>query len=339
MLGMGANSMYKKLTAALVASAILLPAATLGAGSEVPIKISGSEAPKGVQQIAIGAFNVGFIFESVDQTAATGGMIGAFGGATKAKSELAGVTPAMMQQITDAAYADFSQRLTSAGYTVVAPAQMFADPAMQKAKGQAGPVDIKIALEKGSKGQATFFKPTELPQLLMMPGDFVGSGLSSMALNMAAGMNSYAMSSYAKSAGVGVVDVVYLVDFSDQKRPGAFSLAGLKVNAALSITANYSRVSFIAPSGRQAIMTIKTPTTVEGEFITKDDATSGADKTMQVAANVAGGIAAGFGFGGMRFGKTRKFTFTAKPGNYEEGATKAASLTNERVVGQLQALR
>lgn len=45
------------------------------------------------------------------------------------------------------------------------------------------------------------------------------------------------------------------------------------------------------------------------------------------------------GLGGLRFGKTRKFEFTAKPGNYEEGAVNAASLANEKVVAALAAGR
>ena len=59
----------------------------------------------------------------------------------------------------------------------------------------------------------------------------------------------------------------------------------------------------------------------------------------QAVGNVAGGVAASFGMGGFGLGKTRKFEFTAKPGNYEQGATKAASLANERVAVQLSAMK
>ena len=59
----------------------------------------------------------------------------------------------------------------------------------------------------------------------------------------------------------------------------------------------------------------------------------------QAVGNVAGGVAAAFGMGGFGLGKTRKFEFTAKPGNYEQGATKAASLANERVSAQLSAMK
>ena len=46
------------------------------AGTPVPLKVSGQDAAKGVTQVAIGAFNVGFIFQSVDSTKAMDGLSG-----------------------------------------------------------------------------------------------------------------------------------------------------------------------------------------------------------------------------------------------------------------------
>jgi len=329
----------RKLLSAAAIAALLVQPVIANAKDVEPVKISGPANAKGVTTVAIGAFNVGFIFESIDQTAASGGLMGAFGGTTKAKSALVGVTPEMMQAVTDAAYADFVQQLAAGGYTVQPTAELFGHGALAKTKSQDVPLDINIALEKGSKGKATYFKPTALPSLLMIPGDFLGSGMSSMGINMSAGQASMALNNYARESGVGVVDVVYLIDFSQQKRPGAFSFGGLQVNSALSVSADYSRMTLIAPNGKQSVITIKAPVAVEGEFVEKSDASSGTDKALQSGANVAGGVAAVMGFGGLRFGKTRKFEFTAKAGNYEEGAAKAASLASELLIGRLGALR
>ncbi len=323
---------------AAIAFAGAAPDAAKAANDE-PFKISGADAVRGTTNVAIAAFNVGFIFESVDQTAATGGMIGAFGGTTKAKSELVGVTPEMMQSVADAAYADFAAQMAAKGFSLVAPSTIFADPAVIKAKPMMAPLEISIALEKGSKGKAVFLKPAALPSMLMMTGDFTGSGFSSMGLAMAAGQTNGALNQYARSSGATVVDVTYLIDFSNQKRPGAFSLSGIQVNAGLSVAASFSKVTLVAPSGKQSTLVVRQPVAVEGDFVEATDTTSGTGKATQAAANVAGGVAAAFGFGGLRFGKTRKFAFTAKPGNYEAGATKAATLANERVVNQLVALR
>jgi hypothetical protein len=335
--------MFKTYRASTVLAASLLllatsPLPSLAKSSE-PLKVQDKGAVRGASQLAIAAFNVGFIFESVDATAATGGLIGAFGGTTKAKSSLVGVTPEMMQKIADAAYADFVAQAEAKGFTVVAADSVFASADMERAKGDAGPTDINIALEKGSKGKATYYKPAVLPRQIMLAGDFVGSGLSSMGLNMQAGMNGMAVSGYARSSGTPVVDVVYLIDFSDQKRPGAFSFGGLNVNANLSVVPTYSRMTVVGANGKQNGVTFSQPVSVEGDFIEMADASSALDKTSQAVGNVMGGLAAAAGYGGFRLGKTRKFEFTAKPGSYEEGAAKLASLANERLVSVLSMQR
>lgn len=311
----------------------------LMAKSSDPLKVQDKGAVRGASQVAIAAFNVGFIFESVDATAATGGLVGAFGGATKAKSSLVGVTPEMMQKVADAAYADFVAQIEGQGLTVVPAASVFASTEMERAKGDPGPTDINVALEKGSKGKATYYKPSALPRQIMLAGDFVGSGLSSLGLNMQAGQNGMAVSQYAKSAAMPVIDVVYLIDFSDQKRPGAFSLGGLKVNANLSVVPAYSRMTVIGANGKQNAATFNQPVSVEGDFIDVADASSALDKTSQAVGNVLGGLAAAAGYGGFRLGKTRKFEFTAKPGSYEEGAVKVASLANTRLATVIAAQR
>jgi hypothetical protein len=325
---------------ALTASAMALAMPTVSwAGNSEPIKVSGAEAVKGTTQIAIGAFNVGFIFQSVDQTATSGGLMGAFGGATKTKSSLVGVTPQMMQKVADDAYADFVVQLAAKGFTAQAPAALFGHATMINPHAQPAPVEINVTLEKGSKGKVTYFKPTALPALILIPGDFTGSGMSSIGINMAAGQANYALSTYAKASGVPVIDVTYMIDFSNTQRPGAFSFGGLKVNSGVSVSAGYSRLSLLAANGKHSVLTINQPVAVVGEFIDQRDTTSGFGKTSQTVGNVAGGIAAGLGFGGMRFGKTREYEFSAKPGNYEAGATKAATLANALLTDRLAGLR
>lgn len=327
------------LVAAIAALALVAPGRLIAETAEQPLKVSGQEALRGSTAVAVGAFNVGFIFESTDQTEATGGLIGAFGGTTKAKSELAGVSPEMMQKIADAAYGDFVAQLAAGGFTVQDPGQVFAAPALAKPSAQKMPAEVNIALEKGSKGKAVYYKPGVLPVLVFLPGDFTGSGMSSIGANMAAGQANGQFHAFAKQQGVPIVDVTYLIDFSDQKRPGAFSFGGLAVNANLSVSAKFSRMTVIGANGKTTTVTFKAPVSVDGDFIEKQDASSGAEKGTQAAANVAGGVAAAMGFGGLRFGKTRKFAFQAKPGNYEEGATKAASLANTQLVGLMASMR
>ena len=333
---MKTNGLY----AATAALSVLMaqPMTTATASDVQPLKISSPQAVKGTQTVVIGAFNVGFIFQSIDQTAATGGMIGAFGGTTRAKSELQGVTPEMMQAITDAAYADFKAQLETKGFTVAAPATLFGSSAFARVKPAASPYEAGVLLDKKSKGKANYYKPSAIPGLVMMPGDVTPSGLSGMGMAMASGMTAYGMSEFAKTNQQGVVSVVYLIDFSNAKRAGAFSFGGgITITSGMSVVDDYSRMSVVGPTGKTATITLKQPVAVEGDFAQMNDATK--DAGFQKAANILGGLAAAGGMGGMRFGKSKTFVFTARPGVYEQGAIKAASLANTRLADQLAALK
>ena len=305
-----------------------------------PVSIKGSNGLNEASQVAVAAFNVGFIFESTDQTKKTGGLMGAFGGVTKAKSELVGVTPEMMQQVVDAAYADFMAKLAAAGVTAVPSDTLFANANIQKAADGAGPLEAKIQLEKKSNGVATFVKPTALAGQIVLQGDLAEKtgGFGSIGKGFSQGRKQAAIDSYVRETGIPLVSVVYLIDFSDQKRPGAFRFGGLKVNANLSVAPDYSKMTILGPKGKSTL-TLEEQVSVDGEFIEASDATGGTEKTAQAAANVGAGLAAAAGVGLPMIGKTRKYAFQAKPGNYEDGAAKAATLANDLMIGALATLR
>lgn len=299
------------------------------------VKVSGSPAAiTGAKTVAIGAFNVGFIFESLDQTKDVGGVIGAVSGASRAKSELLGVTPAMMQAITDGAFTDFSVRLQNAGYVIQDPSVMFSNPGVAKAKAMGDPQEVKIQLEKKSTGKAIYYKPTALPRQLMMLEDFTGSGMSSIGANMAASQRGFWLQQYAKDSGLPVIDVTYLIDFSDQKRPGGLTLAGINVNANLSVVPVYSKMSVLA-GGKKAVFELRRQLSVDGEFV--DRAESGKTaSTVTSGLKVASALARGlFGTPDFAGAKTRKVTFTARPDAYREGAVKVAGLANEAILKAL----
>ena len=165
---------------AAIAMAVMPLVALPAHAQDQLLKVTSGQVVKGTNIVVVGAFNVGFIFESVDNTKATGGMIGAFGGVTSAKSELVGVTPAMMQAVTDAAYADFKAQLTAKGFTVVDAAPMFGSAAFSHVKPMASPMEASVFIDKKSKGKTDYYKPTAIPGLLMLPGDILASGLSGM---------------------------------------------------------------------------------------------------------------------------------------------------------------
>lgn len=314
-------------------------ASPVAAADRAPIKVQSAKAMKGAQAVQVAAFNVGFIFESVDRAKEkTGGLIGAFGGATDAKSILTGVDAATMQAITDAAYADFKAQLGARGFSVVDAAPLFTDASYAKMKPTPAPFDTSVALDpKGkSKGKATYFKPSTLPAQLFVPGDFTASGMFAGFGQMGYMSNSAGFMQAAQRTGAAVIAVSYLIDFSQVKRPGAFSFAGgINVNSGMAVVDDYSRLSVFMPKG-QTTLTVDQAVAVEGDFADRADTTKGGG--LQKAANVAGGVAAAFGMGGLKFGKSKTFTFTAKPA-FRDGATKAATLANTQMAEQLAALR
>ena len=323
----------------IFAATLALSLATPALAEKTPLKVVSGGAFKEIRTISIGAFTVGFIFESVDNSAATGGLVGAFGSTTRAKSELVGVSEVQMQAITDAAYADFRTQLTARGFTVSDGAGLFASPKVARIKPVATPYVVKVKLDpkKDSNGKATFFKPTALPGLMVLAGDITGSGMFSGFSQMGIGIDTQmAYIEHARTTGETVINVIYLIDFSQVKRPGAFSFGGVAVNSGMSVVADYSRLTAITPTSKMAQLLVQTPVAVEGDFATKSDETK--DAALQSAANVAGGVAAAFGVGGLSFGKSRTYRFSAKPA-YQDGAIKAATLTNERIVGELVTLR
>ncbi len=310
------------------------------AKNDEPLSIKDRGAMEGATQVAVAAFNVGFIFESTDQTKKTGGLMGAFGGVTKAKSTLVGVTPEMMQTVTDAAYTDFLAKLAAQGIAVVPAETLFANEDIQKAADGTGPLETKIQLEKKSSGVATFVKPSALPLQITLQGDLAEKtgGFASFGKGFAAGGRQAAISRYVHNSGIPLVSVVYLIDFSDQKRPGAFSFGGLKVNANLSVVPEYSKMTIVGGNKTDELV-LEQQVSIDGEFIEQADATGGTEKTAQAAANIGGGLAAAAGVGLPMIGKTRKFEFAAKPGNYEQGAAKVATLANDIIVAGVATLR
>lgn len=303
------------------------------------VKIRDRKVLNGQTEVAVAAFNVAFIFESTDQIQKTGGLMGAFGGVTKAKSELVGVTPEIMQAVADAAYVDFMAKLAARNITTVPVDSLFADANILKAINGTGPREIRIELEKKSTGVATVVKPSALPGQITLQGDLnERQSLGSFGRGFSESGRQAAIRTYVKESGIPLVSVVYLIDFSDQKRPGAFSLNGLKVNANLSVAPKFSRITVIGSKGQSEIV-LNQAVSVDGDFIEQADATGNTEKTAQAAANVGGGLAAAMGIGTPMIGKTRKYAFNAKPGNYEEGAAMAATRANDVMTDALVSLR
>lgn len=325
-------------SAILAVAAILLTAAppVFADKAKDPVKVVQAKNLKGTQRVTIGQFTVGFLIERKDSAKAGGGLLGGgFGGRSTVRSTLAGYTQHDLQRITDAAYADFAQRLAASGFTVDDRATLAAHPALAKAKGEAGPKEMTTVTGRDDKAKVLFVSASQTQPLRLLAGDVVASGFGAMGLMMSGTQAMNGFTAYAKDSGSNVVNVLYLVDFADSDEYGGWfrSSSAVKVKGSMALLPDQSKITVIGPNYKSATLSLARPVAVGGDFFDKADSMGRGEKTMNTIGNVIGLL------GGVGTNSSKKFTFTARPGTYVTGATQATTDANDVLVSRLATLR
>lgn len=315
-------------TIAVVASACLALSPAALAKSDAPVKIASPKAFKALQTILIGNFHLAFINEKTDRAFAGRG--NKYGGSSEAKTNLAGVSDAEFQAITDAAYADFTAKLEAAGYQIADRANYVAAPAMAKLQHVASGARGTVVLGKNSKAKAYYFAPTAFGPAPIITNDIGGgtfSGFGQMASASARG-------TYVFANKQPVLDVKYVVDYAGSKHyGGAFAISSsIKIKAQLAIVDAISQATLTSTSGYGS-MIFQQPIAVEGDFGDLADSTTTGQKIDQALGNIVGLL------GGIGTSSRKHFTFTAVPELYRDGSINAAGRANTLVVSQMQGLR
>lgn len=326
----------KKRVILALATSIALLAPQIAQAKNEPVKVTKAEAFKGAQTVVVGSFTVGFLVEKTDIARAGGGLFGGVGGGkSKARSFLEGVGAADLQAITDESFADFKAQLAARGFTVTPSGDFASSSVSAKVKPVESPFHSSIAFDGDSKAKASYFAPTEIGRLVFYPGDVTAGGLGAIGMSMASGQAQTAASAFAKAAGTGVVNVMYLVDFADAEKYGGWfrSSSAVKVKAGLAIAPTTSRLTYHAPSSKIGTVVINQPVAVGGDFAEVRDSTGKTAKTMETIGNVVGF------FGGVGTNTSRKYSFVAQPALYRAAAVEAARQANTRLIDQLTALR
>lgn len=303
----------------------------LGAAkTDDPIKEVKARSIAGAQQVVIGQFTVAFVTERKDSARAGGGLMGGgFGGKSTVRSQLAGVTPDQMQAVANAAHDDFVARLTASGLTVVDRAPYLA--AMAKVASEPNHKEITTIAGKDDKLDAILVSAEQAAPLRIMVGDYLSTGFgASQQYKTFAGMLAY-----ASATNVRVVNAIYYVNFASSDEYGGFfrNTSAVKVSSGLGITPGMSKVSMVNPKGEPAYLELARPIAIGGDFFTKEDAMGGGEKAVRAATKVIGVL------GGIGSNSVKKFTFTAQPGAYPEGAAQAATEANSLFVQRIAALR
>jgi hypothetical protein len=327
------RSSLTALAALLLLSACGAPSATEGvargrARSSGPfgmispdaIKTTGSSAFKGLEQVTIGSFIVGFgTYDTLS------GKDGKYGSA--ARNTLVGIDDATLGKITDDAYQRFAQALRQAGYTVADPAPLLTNPRFAGSKSYPNPyVDSSGGLF-GDKSTVRYIAPSSAPAMKIFAGDIAGTMGGFGPDNP-----HFAASEYVKAGGPPVLHVVYLLNFVNDARATGLRLNNAaKVGQGLTVAADASKISVV--SGSDGAVSLGQPITSDREFATVTDATSSGNLAGQAAANVLTGL---MGAGGSQ---SRNFDFVARPADYAAASIDAMDQANASLIAKMTSLK
>lgn len=321
----------------IVLGAMIVSSPAVAAKPKDPIKVTGAKSAAALQSVVIASFSVAFINEKTD---------GAFAGSKRqfkamgsiVKSKLVGVGDPEFQAVTDAAYTDFTAKLTAAGFTVADRAPFLADKEMAKARFVASGARGTVQFGKDAKAKAVFFAPTAFGASGLFDGEIGGGqpqGIGGIMASFAAMGPLQAKLMYAVTNKQPIVNVVYVVDYADAERyGGTFAYqASVNTRASLAVVETLSKIDVYNAKGALTSLVLAEPVGVGGDFGTLADTTSTGKKIDNVLGSLIGGL------GGVGSNTYSSLTFTADAKKYEAGAAEASAAANTVVVARLASLR
>tara|TARA_R110002167_G_scaffold79043_4_gene218436 strand:+ start:1461 stop:2534 length:1074 start_codon:yes stop_codon:yes gene_type:complete len=282
-------------------------------------------------QVALASFRVVFITEGKRrQTSENSGRWGSSGDVASSatvKTVLSGVDNNLMQNITDAAYNNFTSALTEKGFQVVPMAQVLASSEFKDlAKRGNGSTDSTLKTvgklfvdDKEDSSQYPTYSPTGLP---LIDSSFFCKQMEPLYDNLC-------LPKVANDMGVSVMHVNYVVDFSSfdssAKSGTNYSSNSNYANAEVSTGQNLhlkpqeTGIKVISKSGDSVVFTLSSPnpyqtTQAFGESV---EATSTTDKVVSGFANVMGFLGGASG-GTARSDSTVTYEMQAQPDIYKD---------------------
>lgn len=292
------------------------------------IKTEGDKAFSGVKKLGIASFKVAFITSKKEKENAGRGI----GGHSTAEMTLKGITPELMQTITDKAYQDLLTQLQISGYEVADRAQLTTSSEFSGANTEASPYTEEASFF-GSDNTVTFVAPKTIGKLYFFTGDNGPSG------GFGFDNPTTAASTFADKHKLPVISVVYTLDFSAKNGSGGSfaSTSALEVGQALSVTPGSGIALF---GGMGGTFSTTNGSVRLGQAITYPDpygeivmTTTDTEKVLETANNVAGLLL------GAGSNQTRDFEVTADPSKYATGADSILKKANADLLQSMQKLR
>lgn len=307
-----------------------------GLAKEDAVKVETADAFKGANDVVIGNFLVGFSIYKTDSAKAGGGLMGSgFGGKSTARSSLVGIDDATMQKITDQAYSQFISSLKAKGYKVVDRADLNDFEKFKTTKTYPNPYEDSTGGLFGTGSKTKYFTPKSFGEMRIFPGDILGvTGGFAFSSPMAGAME------YAKTKGVRVLNVVYVLDFANSEKYGDWHTNSSSVNVGqgMTIIPEFTKLAIVGGemgtfSTANGVIRIGQPLTADREFATVTDSTSDTSKGVEMATNVIGLI------GGIGTNISREYEFKATPSAYSSASQDVLSQATATMVGKMAALK
>lgn len=305
----------------------------MGLSKTDDVVVQTPDAFKGRNQVIIGSFKVGFLEEKKASAKAGGGLLGnGMGGKSSAHLKMNGITTATMQQITDAAYADFAAKLKAAGFTIADRSALLNSDDFKGVSSEPSPVREEASFF-GSSNTVTYFSPKTLGDKIYWHGEQGHAGGFGFDNVMVGAAN------YADKSKTPVLFVSYLVDFANAEGSGgSWSMSSsVSVGQGLSVVPGGGvwiiggqGGTFSTNSGSVKLGQPVYSTDTYGEIKgTSSDAAIAAETALNVATSVLGGGS----------NQSRDFEINANPAKYKVVAGKILGESNAAITSKMGSLK
>lgn len=299
-----------------------------GMATTDPVIADGDSVYKS-NQVVIGGFKVAFV--ELKKASAKAGM--GPGGKSSAEMKLTGLTPDVMQQVTEHAYADFVAKLQAAGYSVADRGALLASD-FASATHEASPKkDESSGLFSGVNSVVTYVAPASIGQIYFLAGENGKMGA------FGASNPTVAAVTYGKSSKIPVLFATYTVDFANADGTvSSFALtSNLKVGQGVSVTAGSGlsllvgdASSFSNPNGTVKLGQAIASPDAFGTVVNTD---TGAGIAAEVAVNVFTSVL------GAGSSQSRDYVIAADPLKYQAAASSVLVQSNTALVEKMKSLK
>jgi hypothetical protein len=308
-------------------------AGTVAKTSSARLDVSKAKAFAGVKDVYIGGFKVGFVTERKGSSANRGSFLGGGGGMARASANtvLEGVSPQLMQEITDVIYADFQARLAASGYSVRPFSELLANESFRKVNTKPSPFETGKPLPILTNANALIFAPSgQKLRLFAAQGAGVqGFGWSSPEAGFSAA---------AAKTGTPIIDVDYVVTFSYFDGYSGRSSASISAGQAISVhrgsMLNLTKGEGGTFSNNQGSIAFASEITSGQQFATVEKEGKSSVEVAGEALAVGAAVLLG---GGTRTRNT--YVYRADPAKYKSAVVDSLVHANATLASKMASLR